>query len=448
MKILFANPPWWESSKDYVQPTGKIKNFWTKGVRAGSRWPHTNIVWSSPDNYRFKDQLNYPYFLGMAASYARSKLDSCEIFFRDSIGLSDSYKTFYKYIFENKFDVILIETASSAWEHDKIIINEIKKILPNCKIVLSGPIYTKGNKIFDDAPVTTILKGEYEKNFVNTINNNLEGFVEFDFLSKDEMNNFEHQYNDLEHAYIYFEDFPKARVAQLHMLTSRGCPYKCIFCAWPAVMTSSDPDGKNKRTVRQYSKEHLDNFISKSLKEYNYNHIVFDDDTFNLGDRHVNNVCEIMREKSITWHAMCRADTISKETWKIMKDSGCVGVKIGFESGNQDVIDNIVKKDLNLEEARETTKYIKSLDLKVHGFFTYGLPGETDEQMKDTKKYLKSLELDAYQESGTAVLDGTPLETLNKEKKLEKYSKAEINDSYKINRDGNKKMKEIQENLS
>ena len=46
MKILFANPPWWVDL-DYVQPTGKIKHFWTKGVRAGSRWP-TQTVWSSP----------------------------------------------------------------------------------------------------------------------------------------------------------------------------------------------------------------------------------------------------------------------------------------------------------------------------------------------------------------------------------------------------------------
>ena len=76
----FANPPWWVESKDYVQPTGKIKHFWTKGVRAGSRWPHTNVVWSSPDNYRFKDQLNYPYFLGMSASYAKKKFKNCEIF--------------------------------------------------------------------------------------------------------------------------------------------------------------------------------------------------------------------------------------------------------------------------------------------------------------------------------------------------------------------------------
>ena len=375
MKILFANPPWWVESKDYVQPTGKIKHFWTKGVRAGSRWPHTNVVWSSPDNYRFKDQLNYPYFLGMSASYAKKNLKNCEIFFRDSIALSDSYETFFKYINKHQFNLILIETASSAWEHDKEIIKKIKKALPNCKIVLSGPIYTLGNKVFDDAPVTTVLKGEYEKNFVTAVENNLDGFVNFDFLTREEMNNFEHQYNDNEHAYIYFEDFPRARVAQLHLLTSRGCPYKCIFCAWPAVMTSRDPDGKNKRTVRQYSKDHLDEFISKSLKDYNYNHIVFDDDTFNLGDRHVNNVCEIMRKKSVTWHAMCRADTISRETWKHMKDSGCIGVKIGFESGNQEVVDKIVKKDLNLEEAKETVKHIRSIDLKVHGFFTYGLPG-------------------------------------------------------------------------
>ena len=39
---------------------------------------------------------------------------------------------------------------------------------------------------------------------------------------------------------------------QAHVLTSRGCPFKCIFCVWPAAMTGNDPDGENKRSVRQY----------------------------------------------------------------------------------------------------------------------------------------------------------------------------------------------------
>ena len=81
---------------------------------------------------------------------------------------------------------------------------------------------------------------------------------------------------------------------------------------------------------------------------YSFNTIYFDDDTFNLGNRHVLNMCEVMRKINKPWAAMCRADTIKMETWKVMKDSGCFGVKLGFESGNQFVVDKIVNKHLDL----------------------------------------------------------------------------------------------------
>jgi len=87
----------------------------------------------------------------------------------------------------------------------------------------------------------------------------------------------------------------------------------------------------------------------------------------------------VMRRVGVPWSAMCRADTIRPELWQEMKDSGCFGVKIGFESGNQYVIDNIVNKRLNLEGARETVAIVKRTGMSVHGTFTYGLPGETME---------------------------------------------------------------------
>ncbi len=105
---------------------------------------------------------------------------------------------------------------------------------------------------------------------------------------------------------------------------------------------------------------------------------------------------------------MCRADTISLDLWKDMKDSGCFGVKLGFESGNQYVVDKIVNKHLDLDYARQAVVEIKRVGMTVHGTFTYGLPGETSEQMQDTKRYLHSLGLDTWQESGTAEIEGSP----------------------------------------
>ena len=187
---------------------------------------------------------------------------------------------------------------------------------------------------------------------------------------------------------------------QAQVWSSRGCPYKCIFCVWPATMTGNDPDGTGKRSVRHYKPDYMEAYLTELVAKYRYRTIYFDDDTFNLGDKHVERMCAVMRRINLPWSAMCRADTIRMELWQEMKDSGCFGVKIGFESGNQEVVDTIVNKRLDLEYARQAVAGIKRAGMTVHGTFTYGLPGETASQMFDTKRYIASLGLDTLQESG------------------------------------------------
>jgi radical SAM superfamily enzyme YgiQ (UPF0313 family) len=131
-----------------------------------------------------------------------------------------------------------------------------------------------------------------------------------------------------------------------------------------------------------------------------------------------------------------------------MRESGCYGVKLGFESGNQHVVDHIVNKGLDLAAARETTIYLRSLGMSVHGTFTYGLPGETKEQMAETKAYIRSLPLTSYQESGTAEIEGTPLHTLRSAGKLAKYDGATFDDNYTRDSDGAKKFESIKRELA
>lgn len=179
-------------------------------------------------------------------------------------------------------------------------------------------------------------------------------------------------------------------------------------------MTGVDPDGMGKRMVRFYHPEHLEPFIREMVDKFGFKSIYWDDDTFNLGNRHTLEICEMMKRIGLPWGAMCRTDSISMEVWKEMKDSGCYGVKLGFESGNQDVVDAIVHKKLDLKQSVEVVKHLKSIGMTVHGTFTIGLPGETLEQMSETLRFADSLPLDSKQVSGTALMDGTPLKSLLK----------------------------------
>ena len=432
MKVLFSNPPWWVREEDL--PQGR---YWIAGVRAGSRWPSTGFVYSSPGRYHFSDYLPYPYFLGYAASYLRAKAE-VEVRFRDSIALREADQDYYRYLEFEHFDYVFIETSSPSWEHDQAIIHEIHRRCPQTRIVLTGPLVAaRAEDLMENHPVYACIKGEYEKGSVRVVNGE-SGILDFDLLTETEMNAAPFPYYDGLHAKRYWDGYPCGQIPpHAQIWTSRGCPFRCIFCVWPATMTSNDPDGTGDRLVRYYSPEYLEAFITELVERFNYRSIYFDDDTFNLGNRHVLAVCGVMRKIGLPWSAMCRVDTISLDTWKVMRESGCFGVKIGIESGNQWVLDNVVRKNLDLQQAREVIGELKRLGFAVHGTFTLGLPGETPEQMAETQRLSETLPFDSVQVSGTATIEGTPLDTLQREGTLARYPGASIAEDFVCEGDGN-----------
>jgi len=446
LKVLFSNPPWWGETKVFMdQTTGRRVLRYTAGIRAGSRWPFTFLLPTPPDFTDVNIQP-YPFFMGYATTYVANRTNA-NVTLRDSIALRESYDRYYAYLCQAKFDYIIIESASPSWDHDRALITEIKRLLPDTRIVVTGPITSLGKTLLETAPVHACVRGEYEKGVTRVINGE-EGVIDFDLLTLDEMNDSPFPYYDDVIAHRYFDANPKGQIApQAQVWSSRGCPYKCIFCVWPATMTGNDPDGTGKRSVRHYKAEYMEAFLTELVQKYLYRSIYFDDDTFNLGDKHVERMCAVMRKIGVPWSAMCRADTSRMELWREMKESGCFGVKIGFESGNQSVIDNIVNKRLNLEYAREAVAEIKRLGMTVHGTFTYGLPGETPEQMQDTKRFRDSLGLDTCQESGCAEIEGTPLHSLSSQSSLAKYSGAKLDETYIREVDGRVKYDKLRATL-
>ena len=450
MSILFSNPPWWEGkeSRGFLR-----KKRWRRGVRAGSRWPFTYLGRCTPDNPRAHDYIPYPFFLGYAATYVGEKIGKDKVFFRDSIALSESYEKFYKYMgsINSKIEYFLIESATPSWEHDYKLIKNIKNKYPNLKIIVAGPISTSDEK-WDSDIVYAVLKGEYEKNIMKVLEGK-NGVLNHDLLTKDEMNSAPFPYYDNNIFDKYFDGNPipmNVLYPQAHIWSSRGCPFKCIFCVWPAAMTGNDPHGDGKRSVRQYTPDYIESFIKELTGKYKFKAIYFDDDTFNIGNRHTEKMSDVMSKFDIPWFAMCRADTSKKETWKKMADSGCKGVKIGVESGSQVVVDKIVNKHLDLKYVQEIVSHIRSLDMSVHGTFTYGLPGETKNDMIRTKQFIQETEFSTVQESGTAEIEGTPLHALINEQKLMTYPGAIADDNYDRQKDGGKKwqslVKELQNN--
>lgn len=455
MKILFSNFPWWQPGPDGLR----------HGIRAGSRWPFTHHAFHNPNEFRFGGYLPYPFFLGAAASYTAREIEGATVVLRDSIARGESYTPFYQYLREQWFDFIVIESATPSWEHDAAVIREMAAQVPSSRVIITGTLdCAKASDVFKDhANVCAIVQGEYDKQIAAVVrefraNPGAERRVwAHSLLTVEEMNAAPFPMYDPETEGRYYDPCPVRRdgrpvFPQLQAWTSRGCPFKCIFCVWPAVMTGHDPDGTKPRKVRSHSPEWVEAMLRDRIAEgakvgVNYRTIYLDDDTFNLTEKHTVAICAVMKRIGLPWSAMCRADTVSRETWQIMKDSGCYGVKIGFESGSQHVIDHIVNKRLDIAKAADTARFLVSIGLTVHGTFTVGLPGETAAQQEETRAFIRKLYADGamhtHQLSGTAEVEGTPLHTLRTTGELTKYDGAKIDDGYIASHDGQHKIEQM-----
>lgn len=435
MRALFSNPPWWDGTewKWGMIPLRRV------GVRAGSRWPFTYPSLSFPGWRAPFEYLPMPFFMMFAAAYAQ-KHAGADVEVRDSIARRESYDRYFQAVADGRFDYIFLESASPSWEHDARLIRRLHEVSPASRIILCGPITAdKAEPILAELPVTACLLGEYEKNAVAVLQGRT-GVIPHDLLTESEMNAAPWPIYDEAVATVYYDRNPRGgRLPQAQVWASRGCPFKCLFCVWPATMTGNDPDGTGFRTVRRYTPEWLEPFLRNLVKRYRYRSIYFDDDTFNLGTRHTEAICDLMRRIGLPWAAMCRADTVRFETWERMRRSGCYGVKLGIETGNQYVMDKIVNKSLDLNLVREVVQHIKRLGMSVHGTFTIGLPGETPDQMKETIRFAHSLGLDSMQISGTAEIEGTPLHTLRVKGMLSTFEGARMAADYDREVDGAKK---------
>ncbi len=165
----------------------------------------------------------------------------------------------------------------------------------------------------------------------------------------------------------------------ISMITSRGCPFKCTFCSIALHM------GK---PVRAHSSEYVILHIEKVVNQYGVEHIFFEDDNLTFKMKRTQKTCEqmIVKKINISWSTPngVRADKLTKPLLALMKDSGCTGLIVGTESGDQDTLNNIIKKDLKLETVVQVAKWCKELDIELTSFFVIGFPKETKQKIQNT----------------------------------------------------------------
>ena len=166
------------------------------------------------------------------------------------------------------------------------------------------------------------------------------------------------------------------------VVTSRGCPYECIFCSAPAW---------TGRKVRYRTPALCVDEIER-LAAQGFTEITIEDDLFTLYRKHFLAVCgELMRrDTGIRWNAFSRVDTITPEIVKTMAKAGCQAICFGVESGDQAVLD-LVKKRSDLDKVKEAMRMTQEVGISALASFIIGLPGETVETLRKTVEFANDL---------------------------------------------------------
>ncbi len=182
-----------------------------------------------------------------------------------------------------------------------------------------------------------------------------------------------------------------SRYPLIVLVTGRGCPFKCTYCVIPQTMQGHQ---YRKRSVQSIIDEFR--FIKDNFPEAK--EIMIEDDTLTADKNRCREFSQALIDAKLTtipWSANSRAD-VDYDTMRLMKRAGCRLFCVGFESGEQQILDNI-KKGTNIEKIKVFVKDARRAGILVHGCFMVGNRGESRETLEKTLCFAKELNPDTAQ---------------------------------------------------
>jgi len=190
----------------------------------------------------------------------------------------------------------------------------------------------------------------------------------------------------------------------VNVMTSRGCPFNCNFCATPINWG---------RAVRMRSPLNVIQEIEFLIQKYGASVIFFYDDTFNVSVKRVEEISDLILERKlpIFWRCEIRLDLMTRPLLAKMKQAGLFHVSFGLEAGSERVRNTIIDKKIKIKDFHNMMAWCKELEIIPNVFFIFSHPTETWEEAQETIRIIEQCKNDV--EASVAVLHiypGTPLE--------------------------------------
>jgi hopanoid biosynthesis associated radical SAM protein HpnJ len=184
------------------------------------------------------------------------------------------------------------------------------------------------------------------------------------------------------------------------LYTGRGCRSQCTFCLWPQTI------GGHRYRTR--SPENVAGEVAKVRRYFpQVREVFFDDDTFTDDLPRAEAIARLLGPLGVTWSCSAKAN-VPRETLRILRENGLRLLLVGYESGCQEILNN-VRKGTRIDVARRFTEDCHALGIAIHGTFILGLPGETRETIERTIRFAVDIDPHTIQVSLAAAYPGTEL---------------------------------------
>lgn len=278
------------------------------------------------------------------------------------------------------------------------IAEEVKKTSPGSTVVLGGHHVTfMAEEALKTPYVDYVIRGEGEMSLAELVIWLAYGSKKRDRLGeivglsyRDESGSFKHTAGSGLVMDLDALPYPDRSLVDIDryrnpssIISSRGCPARCIFCAAGAFPVS-------KYRVR--SPENVVDEMAFLKEHYRFGTVSLVDNTFTGLRERSNEICDLIidRQLRVTWICETRVNVIDKDLLRKMAQAGCVAIQFGVESGNQDILRRI-KKGIRLEWVEEAVDLCLRIGIKPGCSFMIGLPYDTPTTVKETIEFAKKL---------------------------------------------------------
>lgn len=165
------------------------------------------------------------------------------------------------------------------------------------------------------------------------------------------------------------------------LMTGRGCPYDCTFCAAPALY---------QRKSRLFPMDMVKDIMLQMRKLYGNNDCRIMDDTFAIGQKRVAEFCEMVKKDIGPLRLSCltHCKTVDLQTLKLMKETGVWVVAYGVESANNEVL-NLINKKMTVEDAIADFELTRQAGICIEGLFMIGNIGDTEKTVTETIEFAR-----------------------------------------------------------